>query len=488
MTEMQFFVCVETTKPHRNESAIFIKRNCNRVNQNNHVIFSPFCGGIGGWAHAARFMTKHGYPFTCPLAMDISREAAVSYSQSHGLTLVNQPLQAVHLRRPCVLVGDVLQPSPWMGASILNTDIVTISWPCVTFSSAGLQKGWSEETREMFRFTVQQSNLIGANFLLLENVPPVWTDWAWRSTLFAELADQHFELIFADVISTKAVVPADRSRFIGVAIKKNMRVLWDGQKKKEVMRAFHGICKNLGSEGMWFDQIPQQLACQVHLRDDELQLYACPRRSPRYVRSQEQALELRLVSDEGSMPATTIMRSYSQQRLFHEVQTGSAKILGNLRLGQDNRPRLFSHPEILTAMGFTNGIDSPVNLKQGCAETGNAIMQIHAMAAFWVVIENEDLQTIGDFQDFDQCVRAFQACRHKATGDIQFRDDRCIIGFDADDPTLPRAQFEAVVRIQYHEVRRLVRCPLGLTIRQFLEWGDVQFWRKTFQISGARGL
>ena len=229
-----------------NESAIFIKRNCNRVNQNNHVIFSPFCGGIGGWAHAARFMTKHGYPFTCPLAMDISREAAVSYSQSHGLTLVNQPLQAVHLQRPCVLVGDVLQSSPWMGASILNTDIVTISWPCVTFSSAGLQKGWSEETREMFRFTVQQSNLIGANFLLLENVPPVWTDWAWRSTLFAELADQHFELIFADVISTKAVVPADRSRFIGVAIKRNMRVLWDGQKKKEVMRAFHGICKNLG--------------------------------------------------------------------------------------------------------------------------------------------------------------------------------------------------------------------------------------------------
>ena len=83
--------------------------------------------------------------------------------------------------------------------------------------------------------------------------------------------------MFADVISTKAVAPADRSRFIGVAIKKNMRVLWDGQKKKEVMRVFHGICKNLGSEGMWFDQIPQQLACQVHLRDDELQLYACPR-------------------------------------------------------------------------------------------------------------------------------------------------------------------------------------------------------------------
>ena len=185
------------------------------------------------------------------------------------------------------------------------------------------------------------------------------------------------------------------------------------------------------------------------------------------------------------MPATTIMRSYSQQHLFHEVQTGSAKILANLRLGQDNRPRLFSHPEILTAMGFTNGINSPVNLKQGCAETGNAIMQIHAMAAFWVVIENEDLQTIGDFRDFDQCVRAFQACRHKATGDIQFRDDRRIIGFDADDPTLPRAQFEAVVRIQYHEVRRLVRCPLGLTIRQFLEWGDVQwFGERRFRFRG----
>ena len=270
------------------ESAIFIKRSCNGVNQKDHVIFSPFCGGIGGWAHAARYMTKHGYPFTCPLAMDISQEAAESYSRSHGLTLINPPLQAVHLQRPCVLVGDVLQSSPWMGASILNTDIVTISWPCVTFSSAGLQKGWSDDAREMFRFAVQQSRLIGVDFLLLENVPPVWTDWAWRSTLFAELANQHFELIFADVISTKSIVPADRSRFIGVAVKKHLQVSWNLQKKRDVMRVFLGVCKNLDSEGMWFDQIPQQLACQVHLRDDELQLYSCPRRASRYARDPEQ--------------------------------------------------------------------------------------------------------------------------------------------------------------------------------------------------------
>ena len=91
------------------------------------------------------------------------------------------------------------------------------------------------------------------------------------------------------------------------------------------------------------------------------------------------------------------------------------------------------------------------------------------------MIACEDSQTIGDFHDFNQCVSAFQACRFQATGDIQFRNDRCLIGFDADDPTLPGAHFEAVVRIQYHEVRRLVRCPIGLTIQQFLERGGVQW-------------
>ena len=74
-----------------------------------------------------------------------------------------------------------------MDGSISN--VVTISWPCVTFSHAGGQQGWSQTTIEIFRTTVKQAERIGASFLLLENVPPVWTDWSWRATLLGELAN-----------------------------------------------------------------------------------------------------------------------------------------------------------------------------------------------------------------------------------------------------------------------------------------------------------
>ena len=453
------------------ESSIFMRhefRPFSQVDFPGFTIFSPFCGGIGGWAHAARFMAQHGYPLTCPLALDVSFDAAFSYAETHGMKLVEYRLTAENLKEPCVMVANVQQDYPWMGASIMGTNVVTISWPCVTFSNAGGQKGWSPTTMEIFRTTVKQAERIGASFLLLENVPPVWTDWSWRATLLGELANGHFRMIFAEILNAKTIVPADRSRFIGVAVHETMLFAWDKDKKHNLLRSFWGTCRNLDEDGAWFESIPQPLARQASLNDEDLDIYTCTRRSAKSACSSEAVLQQRLVTKESPLPATTMMRSYSRQHLFREVQHGYAKILGNLRRDEFQRPRFFTHPEICLAMGFTNPINLPVSLHSGCSQTGNAIMQIHAMAACWVMIASQDLQCAGDFQDFQSCVSTFQACRLTTSGDLLFREGRCLIGFREEEAPRPVSFHECVIRIQYKDVRQIVHKKPNQSIAKIL--------------------
>ena len=138
----------------------------------------------------------------------------------------------------------------------------------------------------------------------------------------------------------------------------------------------------LGQENMWFHCIPQCLQDQVSLTDEELELYASIKRSPKTARSPEQALRARIIGRHETLPATTLMRSYSQQHKFKSVMQGESKLLGNLREDDTGRPRLFSQVETITATGVTNGINMPMDLKQGCAQAGNAITQIHAWLVF----------------------------------------------------------------------------------------------------------
>ena len=162
------------------------------------------------------------------------------------------------------------------------------------------------------------------------------------------------------------------------------------------------------------------------------------------------------------------MRSYSQQHKFKSVMRGEAKLLGNLREDDTGRPRLFSQVEIITATGVTNGINMPVDLKQGCAQAGNAITQIHALAGLWVIIESKDATGSGDFDTFRQCVDIFRKCRITASSEVIVAEDRCMIGFNTHDPTYAIAHNECLIRIHFHEISKLIRTARNTSIQQLL--------------------
>ena len=421
---------------------------------------------------------------SCPLALDICRDAAKTYSLMHGSKLIENTVKIQDLSSPCIIVADVLQKEPWMAASILQINTTTLSIPCVTFSSAGMKRGWCSETLDLFRASVTRAKQIGVQYLLLENVAPLWTDLAWRSTLIQELMQAGFHLIFAENIQVRATVPVDRTRFIAVAIESNVKANWTPSKRFEILRAFGGSACALGQENMWFHCIPHCLQDQVSLTDEELELYASIKRSPKTAGNPEQALRARIIGRHETLPATTLMRSYSQQHKFKSVMRGEAKLLGNLREDDTGRPRLFSQVEIITATGVTNGINMPMDLKQGCAQAGNAITQIHALAGFWVIIESKDATGSGDFDTFRQCVDIFRKCRITASSEAIFAEERCMIGFTTHDPTYAIAHNECLIRIHFNEISKLIRTARNTSIQQLLREEkfsgelDMQAWYK----------
>ena len=229
---------------------------------------------------------------------------------------------------------------------------------------------------------------------------------------------------------------------------------------------------------MWFHSIPHCLQDQVSLTDEELELCASTKRSPKTARNPEQALRARIIGRHDTLPATTLMRK------FKSVMRGEAKLLGNLREDDTGRPRLFSQVEIITATGATNGINMPVDLKQGCAQAGNAITQIHALAGFWVIIESKDATDSGDFDTFRQCVDIFRKCRITASSEAIVAEDRCMIGFNTHDPTYAIAHNECLIRIHFHEISKLIRTARNTSIQQLLHEEtfsgelDMQAWYK----------
>ena len=227
--------------------------------------------------------------------------------------------------------------------------------------------------------------------------------------MIANVHSEGYHFIFAEVLKLEHVVPAQRSRFIGV-ITKLAHVQWTPQHAGKVKRAFQGPLRSLQLESMWFAGVPAALMTQSLLTSQEIEIYSCVRRSPKQVATAKDALLRRVISPEARIPATSLMRSYTRQHLFHGVAHGTDKLLGDLRTQQD-RLRFFTPVEIIAALGITNPVDLPLDIVSGSQQVGNSIAEVHALAGIWVAFVCCGFEFEGVTQSFEQILRKFRATR-----------------------------------------------------------------------------
>ena len=454
------------------ESCVFMMTN---QHVEEIILRIPFCGGVSGWQHAVRFLQDQGFPIRTPLACDIAEEAVESFSLTHGFHPAGQIGCQEILTRPTACVADASQGLFWMAASSLGCNTATASWPCQSFSVAGGRQGWAAPGGQSFRDMLDFCRLSGIRFLLLENVPEVWNDLNLRATLIAAIHEAGFRFLFAEILKLEHVVPAQRSRFIGVAEKGGENSKWTIEQAMKVKQAFQGPDRCLQVEGMWFASLPDGIATQCFLTDKEIGIYSCVRRSPKWVTNQQDALARRLVNADSRIPATTLMRSYTQQHLFRGVARGTDKLLGDLRT-QQSRVRFFAPVEILLALGVTNPVNLPLSIVAGCQQVGNSIAQAHALAGIWVAIFCCDLNATGSKPDFPQIINLFRANRLGADTFLQIQADRCAIGFlDGvfNHPAPPLHEVQLVFRWESGATRHL-QCAMHDTFEHVLQLLDLR--------------
>ena len=337
------------------------------------IMCVPFCGGISGWQHAVRMLQTCGYPIRTAIACDTSPEAVRSFCSTHGFGLGSVPFSTEVPPGPFAYVADASQGQFWMFAAAQKCNIATASWPCQSFSLAGGRQGWSAPGGLAFKDMLAFCSICGIQFVLLENVPEVWSDLGLRATLIANVLSEGYHFIFAEVLKLEHVVPVQRSRFIGV-ITKLAHVQWTPQHAGKVKQAFQGPLRSLQLESMWFAEVPAALMTQSLLTSQEIEIYSCVRRSPKQVATAKDALLRRVISPEARIPATSLMRSYTRQHLFHGVAHGTDKLLGDLRTQQD-KLRFFTPVEIIAALGITNPVDLPIDIVSGSQQVGNSIAE-----------------------------------------------------------------------------------------------------------------
>ena len=390
------------------------------------IMCVPFCGGISGWQHAVRMLQTCGYPIRTAIACDTSPEAVRSFCSTHGFGLGSVPFSTEVPPGPFAYVADASQGQFWMFAAAQKCNIATASWPCQSFSLAGGRQGWSAPGGLAFKDMLAFCSICGIQFVLLENVPEVWSDLGLRATLIANVLSEGYRFIFAEVLKLEHVVPVQRSRFIGV-ITKLAHVQWTPQHAGKVKQAFQGPLRSLQLESMWFAEVPAALMTQSLLTSQEIEIYSCVRRSPKQVATAKDALLRRVISPEARIPATSLMRSYTRQHLFHGVAHGTDKLLGDLRTQQD-KLRFFTPVEIIAALGITNPVDLPIDIVSGSQQVGNSIAEVHALAGIWVALVCCGFEFEGITQSFEQIIRKFRATRLDTQADILIQDDRCLFG------------------------------------------------------------
>ena len=139
------------------------------------VVFVPFAGGVSGWTQASKLLTSVGIPCRVAAACDSCFDACVAYSKMHRIAMIPiRDLGPAHAAAPVVVHTDVRTPKIWTFASLLDTNCVTLSWPCQSFANSGGGSGWHDTVTSIFNGALRYCQLAKVPILLLENVPPVW--------------------------------------------------------------------------------------------------------------------------------------------------------------------------------------------------------------------------------------------------------------------------------------------------------------------------
>ncbi|CAL1165619.1 unnamed protein product, partial [Cladocopium goreaui] len=333
-----------------------------------------FSGAFGGWSRAAAFLQDQGFPISVVGASDIDPHSTQIWNMNRKLINKKEVVDAQ--------IMDVRDIEHWEKVMEAETNCVTLSSSCKSFSLAGLKKGWQSEDGQTLACALLLAAKHGFRCILLENVANLKHDPKLYQILTAVLDFCGLEIAYEGVISMTGIHPVERTRLIMVVKQKH------DEEVQESESNFMSHYEQKAGISLWETKrwmtLSEELMYDLILDDQTIEKYAKQSSMTYAMRQKVQvwnrvsALFARAITSNMAMPAGTMMAGYNHQHVIAET-TGSNQILGSLRHVKDLTFR-FVHPiEVVLAMGSVFGIVLPRNIRLSMNGVGNCISEMHAL-------------------------------------------------------------------------------------------------------------
>eukprot|EP00435_Cladocopium_sp_Y103_P065488 s275_g27.t1 len=345
------------------------------LHESDLKLWEWFSGAFGGWSRAAEFLHDQGFPISVVGAADIDPHSTQVWNMNRRL--INQKSPAV------AQILDVREIENWETVMEAETNGISLSSSCKSFSLAGLKKGWQSEDGQTLATALLFAAQHGFRCIVLENVSNLKHDPKLFQTLVEILKFCGLEIAYEGVISMSSVHPVERTRLIMIIKQRGDEAVQDGGKCDFTSHLEQKAGTSLWGTRRWMT-LPDELIHDVILDEQTLDQYAKASSMPHAIRQKVQvwnrvsALFARAITSNMAMPAGTMMAGYNHQHIIAETM-GSNQILGSLRHVRDLIFR-FVHPiEVVMAMGTVFGVVLPRNIRLSMNGVGNCISEMHAL-------------------------------------------------------------------------------------------------------------
>lgn len=372
-----------------------------------HVEF--FCGGVGGWSSALRFLTNEIRMPSRSIGIEIDRAIAKTYAINHCAAFVcpkeDLPENILTYYDGNWVICDDVCSNFWTRAiSTIKVDLVTISSPCGPWSSASTGLGLEKHEGNLMLHAILKCRFLRPTYIAIENVAG-----------FAMHHQKHFiekairwigyRLMWQKTVDVRNSLGVARARWLALAIRVHSSFpqvpfpTW----RLPTIDTDHAVFLR-----QWDEDTKQQLA----ITEAVYKVASDPIKAGRHGRTKTptEVLSSRIYGHKMHLP--TFMAQYGSQHELPNAHLDEHTYLGFF-LHDHTMPQgaRFFHPaEVNLLHGVIDWMFVSHDLKHAWRTAGNSILPIHAMIPLVAMLGPHLTQTIS----IHDAVLAFLQRRIKA--------------------------------------------------------------------------
>ena len=364
-----------------------------------------FAGAYEGWLRAMWWLQNAGmgYVFASHTSVDWSSDVMRTWSMNHRKDFLRCPLEVDFDSSDAYtgILADVNEITLVRATSHKSNLLMTLSPPCPSWSKGGKHSGLASDEGFCFLDAIDHVCKVRPVLALFECSDGLESHPHWR-VISAAMQLAGYMRIWSQDVAIHQMTSNQRTRWLAVWCRQDV----GGHKSAERLQC------SIPRRIPWNDpkhlfELPSTLANSLKLSQAQLQIYGDrnllpPAKKVRVIEgaSLQQVLQQRVLQTGEYLP--TLCASYTAQHLLQAEHAQNKGIFATLISVNDEFH--FIDPFVFASLfGTTATLSLPSDIRTAFHQLGNAISQIHALAAILFALEGVSGEAISKLAILQQC-------------------------------------------------------------------------------------